>query len=177
MSDDYRKGTEAAAQDYPHNRLPSRALGQLAKHGFGLMPGSQARETEFRDGYRDTYRAKSTDAQRTITTQSSTSGNSSMSNSQNHGSHLAYGSQIELLQELQAYLRRFEAGLSKVDMDYRQKVEYLGGMMMREDHAEFIENHLSPAHALIIQLRQLIMEESVPALERVVQHLQDTPHI
>lgn len=206
MSDDYRKGAEAAAQDFPHNRLAARALGQLARNGLGLLPGAQAREAEFLEGYRDTHRARSSDAQRvhSVRTVEETavqsgmatvsSGGFPMSSSQqiSHGvtsqvasihdrgpggSTLGYASQVELLQELRAYLLRFEAGLAKAGADYQQKVAYLEGMMMREDHAEFTENHLAPALMLMHQLRELLMEESVPALERVIGHLQDTPRI
>lgn len=196
MVDDYRKGTEAAAEDFPHNRLASRALGQLAKNGFGLLPGAQAREAEFRDGYRDTHRAKSTDSQRVIqaklggtpsadSSSTQTEGpamsssrsyanqvaaqvNSVHNNAGGSSGTLSYQAQVDLLQELRAYLLRFETGLDKAASDYRQKVAYLEGLMMQEDHRGFEQNHLAPALSLINQLRQLIMDESVPVLDQAI---------
>lgn len=196
MADDYRKGTEAAAADFPRNRLASRALGQLARNGFGLLPGSQAREAEFLDGYRDTHRAKSTDTQRVLQVElggssgaassSTLTEGSAMSSSQNYANQVAsqvnsvhnnaggtsgtlsHQAQVDLLQELRAYLLRFETGLDKVASDYRQKVAYLEGQMMQEDHRGFEQNHLAPALSLINQLRQLIMDESVPVLDQAI---------
>lgn len=196
MADDYRKGTEAAAADFPRNRLASRALGQLARNGFGLLPGSQAREAEFLDGYRDTHRAKSTDTQRVLQVElggssgaassSTLTEGSAMSTSQNYANQVAsqvnsvhnnaggtsgtlsHQAQVDLLQELRAYLLRFETGLDKVASDYRQKVAYLEGQMMQEDHRGFEQNHLAPALSLINQLRQLIMDESVPVLDQAI---------
>lgn len=196
MADDYRKGTEAAAADFPSNRLASRALGQLARNGFGLLPGSQAREAEFLDGYRDAHRAKSTDTQRVLQVElggssgaassSTLTEGSAMSSSQNYANQVAsqvnsvhnnaggtsgtlsHQAQVDLLQELRAYLLRFETGLDKVASDYRQKVAYLEGQMMQEDHRGFEQNHLAPALSLINQLRQLIMDESVPVLDQAI---------
>lgn len=81
---------------------------------------------------------------------------------------LSHQAQVDLLQELRAYLLRFETGLDKVASDYRQKVAYLEGQMMQEDHRGFEQNHLAPALSLINQLRQLIMDESVPVLDQAI---------
>lgn len=177
MSDEYRKGADAAAQDFPHNRLASRAFGQLAKNAFGLLPGSQAREDEFRDGYRDTHRTLSTDQHRTLTTQSKTPGNfnsqppTAMAQStQNAGSALSYAAQKALLGELKSYLLAFNDGLRDVDHKYRTQMDALDGVMMREDHNLLVSDHMEPTCSGIRRVQEWIEGGSVPALSAQIAH-------
>lgn len=192
MAKDYAKGAAVAGKDFPKNRLASRGLEHLAKNAFGLVPGYEARRDEFIDGYRDTHRAKAQDAQRIVQTSAVPTANglshppislgaSTMSygnSNQYSGSGvLSHSAQSQLLSELRAYLLRFETGLNQAGTDYRQKIAHLEGMLMQEDHQGFEQNHLEPALRLIMQLRQLIMDESVPALERAIQYYDDHPRI
>lgn len=186
MAKDYTQGAQLAGKDFPENRLASRSLGHLAKNGLGLVPGYEARRDEFVEGYKDTHRAKAQDAQRVVQTSTVTSANVPPSSSTppgantmsySHSNPLAHAAQSQLLAELRAYLLRFETGLNQAGADYRQKIAHLEGMLMQEDHQGFEQNHLEPALQLIMQLRQLIMEESVPALERAIQYYDDHPKI
>jgi hypothetical protein len=199
MADDYRKGADAASTDFPRNRLASRALGQLAKNAFGLLPGAQAREQEFMDGYRDTHRMLATDEQRFLQTKivpsspassqppNSSSGSPTMSrrdlvnrvSAQSYGITSSgggvadYNHQMELLMQLIAYLQSFEDGMQDAQAGYRQRVEELGQEMMVQDHRHFLEEHLQPAESLLNGLRALLINESVPYLQRKIDALRN----
>lgn len=177
MSDEYSKGAKAAAQDDPHNRLASRAFGQLAKNAFGLLPGSQAREDEYRDGYRDTHRAMAADRQRTLNVQPA-AGGPSLNNPggsmtpQNRGASgaLSYAAQMGLLAELKAYLLAFDDGLDDVDRKYRSQMDALDGVMMREDHNLLVSDHMEPTCLGVRRVQEWIVGGSVPALNAQMAH-------
>lgn len=177
MSDEYRKGTESASQDFPHNRLASRAFGQLAKNAFGLLPGSQAREDEFRDGYRDTHRAMSADRQRTLNIQPasggiplSSSGSNMTTQNRSASGALSYAAQMGLLADLKSFLLAFNAGLDDVDRKYRSQMDTLDGVMMREDHNLLVSDHLEPTCRGIRRVQEWIVTGSVPALNAQMAH-------
>jgi hypothetical protein len=101
-------------------------------------------------------------------------GTSSTTNSKGNQSMsqgTSYAEQIELLQQLQAYLGEFQERLLGVSANYARKVDGLRAAgMMRETYEHYVDNELQETQQFIRRLVDHISQSDIPAVKRAVEH-------
>ena len=90
------------------------------------------------------------------------------------GQGTSYDEQISLLEQLQAYLRNFQDGLTTVSANYANKVNELGDSgMMRETYQAFSGQQLAETRQLIQNLVSHIEQDDIPAVKKEIQNCQE----
>lgn len=177
LFDGYQRGAEAAKADGGKNKLTARALEEFARNGFGLIPGAQNREDEFRHGYSETYQAMARDTQRDVPVHFSTSttstafnqstqGDFTMSNNQpaNGVNGLTLEAQRDLFISLRDYLIQFEVGLSKANFKYKNQMQALESVLISNYHFRLMQEHVEPIITANSDIGNSILTNNAPIL-------------
>ena len=186
LFDGYQRGAASAKADGGENKLTARALEEFARNGFGLMPGAQNREDEFRRGYSETYETIARDAQRNVpvqvTSQStshvtatdfiqSTQGDFTMATNQN------IEQSIELLHEMGRIVRTYKDALADARVAFENKIKDRVGEGMDATVNQFYENHVVDVSQQIKSSEDYLMDKALPKLWDIIQALKNLPKV
>lgn len=187
LFDGYQRGAAAAKADGGENKLTARALEEFARNGFGLMPGAQNREDEFRRGYSETYETIARDAQRNVPVQITSQvtatdfiqpiqGDFTMAthsaSSQTGGySALTLEAQRDLFISLRDYLVSFNTGLSNANQKYKHQMEALEVGLIKNFHSRLKQEHYEPTTAANSNIGDFIVRNSSPDLWKQISHI------
>lgn len=182
LFDGYQRGAAAAKADGGENKLTARALEEFARNGFGLMPGAQNREDEFRRGYSETYETIARDAQRNVPVQITsqvtatdfiqpTQGDFTMATNQN------IQQSIELLHEMGRIVRNYKDALSDARIAFENEIKNRVGQGMDATVNDFYENHVADVSKRIKSSEDYLIDEALPKLWDIIQILENLPKV
>jgi hypothetical protein len=180
LFNNYQHGSETAKADDGENKLALRALQELAKNGFGLIPGAQNREDEFRRGYSETYEALARDAQRDVPVHE-TSSTAANSPSTQGGSTMATNQtveqQIALLKEMGRYIWQLKNALEQASTTYDTAMKGMEGRGMDATVSQFYDVHVVPLQNHLKLAEDGLADEALPSLQKIIQYLENLPKV
>lgn len=88
------------------------------------------------------------------------------------GGGTSASAQIAMLEDLRAYLGMFQERLIGFSENYQRKVDALDGSLLSEVHRRFVEEELEPARIIMANLGDLILDSSIPAVNRRIEQLE-----
>jgi hypothetical protein len=182
LFDGYQRGAAAAKADGGENKLTARALEEFARNGFGLMPGAQNREDEFRRGYSETYETIARDAQRNVPVQitsqvtatdfiQSTQGDFTMATNQ------TVEQQIAILKEMGRYIWQLQNALQEASNNYDQQMKSMEGRGMDATVSDFYNIHVVPLRNHLRLAEDGLTDEALPSLQKIIKYFEDLPRI
>lgn len=170
----YAKGAEHAFKDVDAGK-PKDARG-VAHQFKALFWGDDAIDSYIK-GYNEGYEKAILKEHNVFYPPSEPTGTVSTTNTkggQAMSQGTSYSEQIELLQQLQAYLGEFQEKLLGVSANYSRKVDALreSGMML-ETYNHYVENELQATQQLILRLVDHISQSDIPAVKRAIEHCEE----
>lgn len=179
LFDGYQRGSQAAKADGGKNKLPMRALQEFAKNGFGLTPGAEIREAEFRRGYSETYETLTRDAQRNLPVKM-TSSFSPPSHQPLQGgftmtTNTSVDQQIEILKEMGRYIWQLKSALQEASNTYDQQMKGMEGRGLDKTVNDFYNTHVTPLRKHLHLVEDGLTDEALPSLQKIIQHLENFP--
>jgi hypothetical protein len=188
LFDGYQRGAEAAKADSGENKAVKRVLEEFARNGFGLIPGAQNREDEFRRGYTETYDTLTRDAQRNVPvhdttgasplpTQSASSPQTTQGNSAPMATNQTVEQQIELLKEMGRYIWELKNALETASNTYDKQMKGMEGRGMDATVTQFYTVHVVPLQKHLQLTQDGLKDEALPSLKKLIQYLENLPPV
>lgn len=178
LFDGYRRGSQAAKADGGKNKLPMRALQEFAKNGFGLTPGAEIREAEFRRGYSETYETITRDAQRNVPVQIASSvlpSHPPIQGTFTMTTNTSVDQQIALLKEMGRYIWQLKGALEEASNTYDQQIKGMEGQGMDKTISDFYDAHVTLLRKNLRLVEDGLTEEALPSLQKIIHHLENMP--